>query len=209
MRGKMQLVVGMLLVAGVVQASSFILKSESSGRRYGPFRYKDGTKVPIGKAMFILVTSESGGDDEAKGVPPDQDYGDGLRASRRAGECELKEMKDLFDQDAAFSVSLGVWIKTTCRFYIGDFMGKKIIWAGAELENSTSGPMHYSYCVSFFDAKKGLIGSTSHASGATGLKPGIKTQLGNCFVPLPHADVDRVKYYQVVLYESKEDIGKR
>lgn len=51
---------GLALVSvSVVYAQSFSLKSDETGEVYGPFDYKNGAKVTIGKSSFTLVKSAS------------------------------------------------------------------------------------------------------------------------------------------------------
>lgn len=46
-----------LMLSGLtsISAESFKLKSDSTGKVYGPFEHKNGAKITIGKHKFILV----------------------------------------------------------------------------------------------------------------------------------------------------------
>jgi len=68
-------------------------------------------------------------------------------AETKEGTCKLKEGNG----NDAFIVEVGTGIKGTCKFYISDFFGKKIIIAGIKIENTTKKPMHCQYNVAFFD----------------------------------------------------------
>jgi hypothetical protein len=46
------------LLPALCHADSFFLKHEKTGKVYGPFTYKDGTVVKIGKQQFTLLKPE-------------------------------------------------------------------------------------------------------------------------------------------------------
>ena len=134
-------------------------------------------------------------------------FNSGLCSSFKSGKVELKERKSMFDK--TFEVSIGDKIKANCKFYIDEFFKKKIIWAGADLENTSSKSMHYAYYVAFFDKDRNIIGCAHQSSMGNGLKPGEKTQLGSCLISLPSSEFAKVKYYQVLIYESVNEVGKK
>ncbi len=47
------------LLACVCNGSELFLKSESTGRLYGPFEMRDGEKVQIGKSAFVVVEKQA------------------------------------------------------------------------------------------------------------------------------------------------------
>ena len=75
-------------------------------------------------------------------------------AETKEGTCKLKEGNG----NDAFTVEVGTGIKGTCKFYISDFFGKKIINAGIKIENTTKKAMHCQYYVVFFDKDGNFIG---------------------------------------------------
>ena len=125
-----------------------------------------------------------------------------------SGEIALKQATSSFDKENVVTISLGEDIKLTCNMYIDDFFEKKIINAGAEIHNTSSDTMHCSYNVAFFDKDKNLVGCAAQNSFGDGLGPDEKTYLGSCLISLPHALFEKVKYYQIVLYTGKKEVGK-
>src|SRR5262249_2073707 len=105
-------------------------------------------------------------------------------------------------------VSLGKQVKAECAFHITDFFGKKIISPQAKITNSGKKPLFFAYYVSFLDKDKNLIACTSFVSfGKEGLAPGKDTFIGNV-IQVPPAELSKVAFYQVTLYESDKEIGQ-
>lgn len=127
--------------------------------------------------------------------------------SIKSGEIYLKESSG-FDEDV-FKVNIGDKIKADCKFYIDDFLEKKIISANATIKNTASKNMYFTYNVAFFDKDMNLVGCASQGLIVKGFEPGKETLLGSCIIPLPSSEFSKVKYYQVVLYESEDEIGKK
>jgi len=130
--------------------------------------------------------------------------------SAKSGEVNLIKVKNFFaEKDNIFKVSIGEKIKFECMFYITEWIGKDVVWAGADIINTTSENVHYAYYVSFFDKDMNLIGCQREASFGEGFEPiEMKTQLGSCLIELPISEIAKIKYYNVVLYESENEIGK-
>jgi hypothetical protein len=129
--------------------------------------------------------------------------------SRKKGPCKLQKAGP-FNGKGKVKVTVGEKVKARAEFYISEFFGRKIINAGAHVENTTEKNMHYRYYVAFFDKKGALIGCTGQGSfGKDGMKPGRKTQLGSCLIALPPEKFKEVASYQVVLYESEKPIGSK
>ncbi|MCK5393927.1 MAG: hypothetical protein KAI91_06275 [Candidatus Omnitrophica bacterium] len=126
--------------------------------------------------------------------------------SVKSGKVYLKESKG-FDDDL-FMISIGEKIKADCKFYIKKVFGNKAVWAGADVRNIASKNMYYMYYVAFFDKDMNLIGCSSAESISGGLKPGEWNQLAGCLVFLPSSEFSKIKYYQIILYESGKEIGK-
>lgn len=64
MRRSMLTVALMVSLASVVHAESFFLLDRDSEKRYGPFEFKEGTTIAIGKQVFII--QKPGGEAEAR-----------------------------------------------------------------------------------------------------------------------------------------------
>jgi len=125
-------------------------------------------------------------------------------AETKEGTCQLKT-----GYVSAVSVEVGQSVKGTCKFYIDDFFGKKIINANIEVKNTAQKPMFFQYNVAFFDKDGHLIGSASQGlSGDSGLEPGKTTQTGSCLIPLPAGKHEEVASYKIAYYESETQIGK-
>ena len=84
----------------------------------------------------------------------------------KKGTCQLKPVANAFDKDVV-TVEVGEKIKGTCRFFIHDFLGKKIINAGIEIVNTADKPMYCQYYVVFTDEAGELIGSRRRARSVT------------------------------------------
>ncbi|MBN2189821.1 MAG: hypothetical protein JW728_01245 [Candidatus Aureabacteria bacterium] len=125
----------------------------------------------------------------------------------KEGDCRLKE-GSFFDKDV-FTVQLGDKIKGTCKFFIDEFFGKKIINANIEITNTADKPMSCQYYVAFFDKEGNLIGCAGQGTfDEEGLAAGESTQLGSCLIPLPAGFHEKVIKYKVAFYESDKQIGK-
>ena len=197
----------LILPMSFIVADSFKLKSEKSGKEYGPFEAKDGVKVKLGKGKFVIEDVKADKNKSSK-----KDSKKSTKSNSSSDSCmkpiALKEAKGMFDDSANFKITIGDKLKAHCKFSIGEFFGKKVINAGADLENKSKKTLFYSYNVAFFDANKQLIGCASQASMMGGVAPGKKTQLGSCMVSVTKEQLSKVKYYQVKLYESEKEVGK-
>ena len=125
----------------------------------------------------------------------------------REGACQLKAGK-AFDKDV-FTVTIGEKIKGTCKFYIDEFFGKKIINANIEIKNTSDKALHCQYYVAFFDKDGKLIGCAGQGTfDKEGLAAGESTQLGSCLIPLPQGFHEQAVQYKIAFYESDKEIGK-
>ena len=130
-----------------------------------------------------------------------------VKAEIKQGPCKLKQ-GGAFDEDV-FTVKVGKQIKGTCKFYIDEFFGKKIVNANIKIENTTSMPLYCHYHVAFFDDSGNLVGCASQGTfGDDGLGPGESTHLGSCLITLPLGQHEKISSYKVAFYESKTPIGK-
>ncbi len=125
----------------------------------------------------------------------------------KEGVCQLKAGK-AFDQDV-FKVQVGTTIKGTCKFYIDEFFGKKIINANIQIMNTGSTAMHCQYYVAFLDKDGKLIGCAGQGTfNEKGLAAGESTQLGSCLISLPPGFHEKAVQYKIAFYESDKEIGK-
>lgn len=128
-------------------------------------------------------------------------------AETKEGPCKLKK-SSAFDKDV-FTVKVGKVIKGTCKFYIDEFFGKKIVNAGISLENTGKKPMFCHYYVAFFDKDGKLLGCAGQGTfGKEGMAAGKKTMLGSCLIPMPHGKHEQIASYKVAFYESEMQVGK-
>jgi hypothetical protein len=67
----------------------------------------------------------------------------------KEGSCRLIQA-NAFDKGVV-TVQVGQKIKGTCKFYIQEFFGTKIINANVEIVNTSDQAMHCHYYVAFFD----------------------------------------------------------
>ena len=70
----MQRIATFFLLAGVMGASAgdrFYLKSEQTGRFYGPYEAVDGQEIVFGKVKFTVVTEKKEAADTQASVPPE------------------------------------------------------------------------------------------------------------------------------------------
>ena len=72
----------------------------------------------------------------------------------------------------AFTTHVGDKITGTCKFYIQDFLGKKIINANIQIVNTSSKAMHCQYYVAFFDDAGKLIGCAGQGTFGKFFRPG-------------------------------------
>ena len=125
----------------------------------------------------------------------------------KEGTCHLKISKAF--GDGVFKVQIGEKIKGVCKFYIEDFLGKKIINANIKITNTSAKVMHCHYYVAFFDKDGNLIGCAGQGTfGKEGLPAGESTQLASCLIPLPVNFLEQVVQYKIAFYESDKEIGK-
>ena len=109
---------------------------------------------------------------------------------------------------ACSQVRVGEKIKGTCKFYIQEFFGKKIINANIEIVNTSDRAMHCQYYVAFFDEAGKLVGCAGQGTFDKGLAAGESTQLGGCLIPLPQGFHEKAVQYKIAFYESDKEIGK-
>lgn len=125
----------------------------------------------------------------------------------KEGDCRIKE-GSFFDKDV-FTVQVGDKVKGTCKFYIDEFFGKKIINANIQIVNTADKPMHCRYYVAFFDKEGNLIGCAGQGTfDEEGLAAGETTQLGSCLIFLPEGLHEKAVRYKIAFYESDKEIGK-
>ena len=125
----------------------------------------------------------------------------------KEGSCQLKK-GGAFDKDV-FTVQVGQKIKGTCKFYIMDFLGKKIINANVEIKNTSDEAMHCQYYVAFFDKADELLGCAGQGTfDKDGLAAGKTENFGSCLIPLPAGFHEKAVKYKIAFYESGKEIGK-
>jgi len=124
--------------------------------------------------------------------------------STASGQIQLKETGS-FDKSNPKG-SLGKIIQLDYELYIDDFFGKKCITTNPHISNTTSKAIYIAFHVAFFDDDKNLIACVSQKADVKSNSPDFG--LGSSFVTLPHSEISKVTYYQAVLYESEEKIGK-
>jgi hypothetical protein len=124
-------------------------------------------------------------------------------ASTLNGEINLEFHNKRDISEKAFKKEFGETIKATTEWYVGDFFGKEVVFAGVTVKNTGKVSKAYQYYVAFFNKDKELIGAIGQSSfGDEGLKPGEKTQLASCLITLPKDKYKEIKFYQAIFYES-------
>lgn len=126
----------------------------------------------------------------------------------RSGEIVLRETSDVFDHSNAFAFEIGDRLKLNCRYFITTVFGRKVIWAGADVLNTSDTTMHFAYYVAFFDADDNLVGAAAETSMMTGIPPGKTLHLTNCMIPVPPSGFARITTYKTTLFESETEIGR-
>lgn len=124
-------------------------------------------------------------------------------ASTLNGEISLEFPNKRAISEKAFKKEFGEVIKATTDWYVGDFFGKEVLFAGVTVKNTGKVSKAYQYYVAFFNKDNELIGAIGQSSfGTEGLKPGENTQLASCLITLPKDKYKEIKFYQAILYES-------
>jgi hypothetical protein len=123
-------------------------------------------------------------------------------ADTKSGAITLKSYNS--PDDTPVTAQLGDKLKVTCKFFIQNFFGTKVIAAQAWVENTGQDPMMFSYNVAFFDADHNLIGTAGQSNFRAAIKPGEKSQMGP-IVFLPPELISKVTSYQVTWYETTAD----
>jgi hypothetical protein len=124
------------------------------------------------------------------------------------GEITLHCSKDAFAKDS-FQKEFGDLVKAKTHWRAGDFLGRETVFAGISVKNTSTKPMFFQYCVSFFDKNGNLIGATGQGLfGDKGLEAGKETQMGSCLIHLPKDKYKEIKSYKAVLYESETQLGR-
>jgi hypothetical protein len=122
-------------------------------------------------------------------------------------DCQLTTGNG-FDE-GALTVQVGNTIQGTCKFFIEDFLDRKIINANVEIKNTGAKAMHCQYDVAFFDEDGKLIGSFGQGTfGENGLAAGESMQLGSCLIFLPVGFHENVAKYKIAFYESDKQFGR-
>jgi hypothetical protein len=125
----------------------------------------------------------------------------------KEGSCQLKQGRP--SDENVIKVHVGEKVKGTCKFFIEDLFGKKIISANIELENASPVTMYCQYYVAFFDKDGNLIGCTGdRTSDKNGLGSGKSVQLGSCLIPLPIGFHEKAVQYKIAFYEAEKPIGQ-
>lgn len=92
---RMVVFAGMFLVLpSVIYADSFRLKSEKTGRMYGPFEYRNGARVMLGKSAFTVVKSE-----DKAATAPTQKVLDSKSEAEQAAVKAAEASLELIDGD--------------------------------------------------------------------------------------------------------------
>jgi len=128
--------------------------------------------------------------------------------SRRTEKVTLQEA-GAFDDEKHVVAEFGETVKMKAKLYVGDFLGKKVVYANGKATNTGKEPRCFHYYLSLHDEEGRLLGAAGQGSfGDEGLKPGEDENLGSMLVPLPHAAVEKIARYRIVFYEGKQEIGK-
>jgi hypothetical protein len=127
-------------------------------------------------------------------------------ADTKSGPISLQESR-FGVPEGATKIELGTTVKLVAQPHISEFFGRKIINAGASVENTSSKPMFYAFNIAFFDKDNQLLGCVSQgAMGTKGIEAGQKFDLGSCIIPIPPEQLQKVASYQATFYESDSKI---
>jgi hypothetical protein len=127
-----------------------------------------------------------------------------IQAASIEGNIQLKYLRSGFD-DGVFKQEFGDVLKTTCKWYAGDFFGEETIFAGVTVKNMGSKPMFFRYYVAFYDKDKKLVGAVGQSHlGPNGLKPGDSEDEASCLFGLPKDRYKDIVSYQAVIYETDQ-----
>jgi hypothetical protein len=121
----------------------------------------------------------------------------------RTSRAETKTGDVTLTSNPSAEISLGTKVKLTCNFYTATVHGASGIWISANLQNVSADPMYCSCGVAFFDADGKLVACSTQAKDLSPLKPGAKTQLGSINVLVPATEIAKIKSFQVVWFETK------
>lgn len=89
-------------------------------------------------------------------------------------------------------------IHLTTALYAKEFFGDTIIIDNAMVYNDSKAKKRITYCFAVFDAEDKLIAS---AATTIDLNPDSETAIGSCMVRLPVSEIQRIRKYQITVYE--------
>jgi hypothetical protein len=113
---------------------------------------------------------------------------------------------DFSDAKKHVKVTAGEGIKFESDFYRFEFGGKVSLAASGNLKNTTDKKLHGALYIAFFDKDKNLVASGSRTSIT--LNPGMQLLAANV-LELPAEQIDRIASYQITIFESDKELGKK
>lgn len=126
-----------------------------------------------------------------------------VHVNRAEGQIDLTTQRSGFDKESTVA-TVGTIAEGSMRLFKDDFFDRMIVNGNASFKNTSDKKAHVVYYVSLFDKDKKLVASSK---GSVTVEPGSSMQYGSALMDLPESVINTVSSYQIVVYESFEEIG--
>jgi hypothetical protein len=113
---------------------------------------------------------------------------------------------DLSAGSKHFKTTVGEALKLETDFHRFELGGKTSIAANGSMKNTSGKRLHGALYIAFFDKDKNLVASAAR----TGIliMPGKQLFVGNV-LEVPPEQIDTIATYQITIYESDKEVGKK
>jgi len=122
-----------------------------------------------------------------------------LTAETKSGEVTFT------DDKKHVKLTVGEGVKFASDFYRFTFSDKTALAANGILKNTSGKKLYGALYIGFFDKDKNLVGC---ATRIFFLDPG-KDLPTNYVIELPTEQLEKIASYQITLYESEKELGKK
>jgi len=120
-------------------------------------------------------------------------------ADPKSGDADFTVQKHL-------KVTIGKGLKLETDFHRFEFGGKTALAANGNLKNTSRKKLYGTLYIAFFDKEKNLVACSARTTII--LDAGKQTFVGSV-LEIPLEQMNKIASYQVRIYESEKEIGKK
>jgi hypothetical protein len=118
---------------------------------------------------------------------------------------ELEFSKGTYNKEGPFKKEAKTKLAYETRWYVDDFFGERVLFAGIQIKNPTTKAVAVAYYVAFFNRTGDLVASANQSTQpSVEVQPGERLDFGSCIVRLPPEKLNEISRYEVIIYEREQ-----